>query len=90
MRVALLALVPLWAACNNACQRVCVNMAKYAEECGYVVTGAEFDQCLDEQAGAASREARGACRDYGSLATIRTQLTCDDVGIYWEEATTGQ
>ncbi len=90
MRAVLLLSLPFAAACHNACQSVCVHMAKYAEECGYVVAEAEFSACLDEQAGSASKESRASCRDYGSLATIRTQLTCDDVGIYWEEGTTVQ
>jgi hypothetical protein len=90
MRVAALLSLPLLGACHNACQDICVRMAKYAEECGYSVSEAELAACIDEQAGEASKEARGACRDYGSLQTIRTQLTCDDVGVYWEGTTTAQ
>jgi hypothetical protein len=72
----------LLGACQTPCQRVCVRMADYAEECGFTVSDAEIDTCLDEQA---SAEDQGACRRAGAPQTIRNEWSCEDLEIFFQQ-----
>lgn len=75
--LALLALT----ACNTPCQRLCVRLADYAEECGYTVPDAELEACIDEQADADDQK---ACRQSGDPQTIRTEWSCDDLEAFFD------
>jgi hypothetical protein len=69
--------------CANPCQQICGRMASYAQEdCGYTVSDAELDACVDQQSSPES-ETLSVCRDYGDLETIRRQWSCDDLDAYW-------
>lgn len=69
--------------CQNSCQSLCVRMAKFADECGYNVPDEQVDACIESQKGSASSEDRSVCREFGNLATIEEEWTCDDVSIYF-------
>lgn len=90
MRVptAAMALVLLASSCNNPCQRVCVRMQTFAEDCGFKVADAEVDACLDEQADASSEDKK-TCRESGDLATIERTWDCAEAEKYWGAATAG-
>jgi hypothetical protein len=87
VRIALftsIALLPL-GACRNSCQQVCVEMAKYAEdECGLTVPDEQIDACIDAQAGDASRDNRGVCRDYGNPSSIEQEWGCEELADYFD------
>ncbi len=68
------------AGCQNPCQTLCVRMADYAEECGFTVTEADIDTCVEEQG---SPEDATVCREFGNAAQIREEWTCDDLGVYF-------
>lgn len=70
------------AACRNACQDACTAYADYAEECGFTVPDADLDACYERQS-AAEGEDLQACREYGSLDSVRNQLGCDEVALYF-------
>lgn len=75
-------IVGLGSGCRNSCQALCVRMASYAEECGFVVSDAELDQCFADL-GSPEREERQACGDFGSPDTIRSEWTCEVLSSYW-------
>lgn len=81
LAASLLAL-PLVAACDNSCQKICNRMARYAEDCGLRVGDGDVADCKanlrDE-----SREVRSFCRDFNSSSAISSDWTCDDVAFYW-------
>jgi hypothetical protein len=70
--------------CKGPCEQLCVNLATYAEECGFAVAETDLDACLDGQA-SATKEEKDVCRDYGSPDVLRTEWTCDDLEAYWSE-----
>lgn len=72
--------------CENSCQRICRRMAAYARDCGYDVSRDAVRACVDAQAGQASAGDRATCRRYGDRADLRAQWTCDDVGAYFDTA----
>ena len=72
----------LLAGCNNSCQRVCVRMKTFAEDCGFQVSDAELDACLDEQS-TASKDDRAICKDFGDAGTIERTWDCEVVADYW-------
>ncbi len=79
-----LALVPialLVAGCTTPCQRLCVQLADYARECGIEVSDAEVDACMDEQR---DEPNQGACRRTGGADTIRSEWTCDDLEVFFQ------
>lgn len=78
----LLTSASLLGGCLSPCQQVCVRMADYAEECGFTVSDAELDTCIDEQADA---EDQGACRRAGAPAVIRAEWSCDDLEIFFQQ-----
>ncbi|MEQ1564350.1 MAG: hypothetical protein ABMA64_01845 [Myxococcota bacterium] len=81
----LLALLTGGGACRNACQDICTRMADYATECGYPVSDAEIDACIEGQS--APGESRSACREFGDPEVIRTQWSCEDLSEYWAPKT---
>ena len=78
-----LAALAATAGCRNACQDICVQMANYAEECGFNVSDAELDACLDEQSSDLEKTDKEACRDFGSPELIRNEWSCNDLEAYW-------
>ena len=80
---ALLAVSVGLGACRGPCEKVCVNLATYAEECGFSVSDSELDTCMDGQKDATADE-KGVCREYGDPAVIRNEWTCDDLAAYWD------
>jgi len=68
--------------CANPCQQVCGRMANYAEDCGYTISDAELDACVDVQA-SPEKEALAICRDFGDLDTIERQWSCEELDAYW-------
>ena len=81
--MALVGLAVGLSSCQNSCQQICGRMASYARDCGYTVTANQVQECVSEQAGDASKEDRAVCRDLGSRSAIRSQWTCDDLGVYF-------
>lgn len=79
----------LLSGCENSCQQICHRMAAYARDCGYEVSHADVAACVEAQAGQASANDRAVCRRLGGRADLRSQWTCDDVGAYFDAATTG-
>jgi hypothetical protein len=71
------------AGCRNACQDICLDMADYATECGFPVSDAEIDACLDEQSKVEEKEDRKACRDFNDPQALRLQWSCDELADYW-------
>lgn len=80
LAVSLLLGTVLLAGCNNPCQRTCARMKNFAEECGFNVSDAEFDACIDEQS-AATKEDKETCREFGS--NIERTWDCDVAAEYW-------
>ena len=80
----------LLTACKNDCQDVCMEMAAYAEECGFTVSDDEIDACLGEQK-EASDASLDVCDEMGGAETIRDEWPCDEMALYWGSvgATTG-
>lgn len=74
----------LGAGCRNACADLCVRMADYATECGFSVSDAEIDQCIEEQNADLTAEERDACQEFGQAEVLRAQWSCDDLAVYWE------
>jgi len=85
--------------CRNSCQRVCIELRDYAEECGVTIPDGQFKDCI-------SAQRRGNIRDYleaqygeedapgvnerldvcsESLPTLRDDWSCDDVLRYFAE-----
>ena len=73
--------------CKNACQEICPRMASYARDCGFEVSDEEVSACVAAQAGAASRDDRATCREFGDRSTLREEFTCDDLEDYWSRVT---
>jgi hypothetical protein len=67
------------AGCRTPCQSLCIEMADYAEECGFTVSDSDIDTCLDEQR---DNDDQGSCRRVGAPDTLRTEWTCDDVRVF--------
>jgi len=76
----------LVAGCGSPCERLCDNMADYAEECGFAVPDADLDACKEAQKSADS-EQQDVCSDYGTPEGIRNEWTCDDLQAYWSGGT---
>lgn len=84
--VSLFAIIAL-TACKNDCQDVCVEMAAYAQECGFTVSDEEMDACLDQQK-EANDVSLDVCDEMGGAQTIRDEWPCDEMGLYWDSAGT--
>lgn len=69
------------AGCQNPCQSLCVRMADYAGECGFSVSDADVDACIEEQS---DPEDPSVCRDFGTADQIREEWTCEDMGVYFQ------
>ena len=79
----LLGALPFQMQCNNVCQQVCVRMADYAAECGYVVKDREMDACLEDHQKIESPDERRTCRVYGTTETITQEWDCEDLDLFW-------
>lgn len=76
--VALLAL----AGCKNDCQKLCDEMADFAEECGEAWDREDIKDCRADQANRnVSKEGREACAV--ALPSLREEWTCDDIEPYF-------
>ena len=82
-RITLLLLSFAISGCSNPCEKLCVRMADYAEECGYVVTESQITECLDTQKAAPENDLE-ACGDFNDPVTIRREWACEDMAIYWD------
>ena len=71
------------AGCGNPCEKLCDNLADYADECGFSVPDAEVDECRAAQE-AATPEDKDTCEDYGTPEAVRAEWTCEDLEIYWD------
>ncbi|MBX2796631.1 MAG: hypothetical protein KTR31_03145 [Myxococcales bacterium] len=61
-------------------------MANYArQDCGISVPDAQVADCVSDQRSPDTLE-RETCKNFGDVATIRTQWTCDDLAVYWDGA----
>lgn len=82
-----LAALGLLAACNNPCQAVCVEMAQYADECGYTVSPDEVQACRDANAGAElDNERAQQCIEANDPQKLREWWTCDELLENYENA----
>ena len=72
--------------CNNACQSVCGEMAKVAEDCGINVSNADMDSCIAAERDA-TRDERKACAKYGDAETIAGEWDCNEIGSYFGSGT---
>jgi hypothetical protein len=73
-------------ACGKGpCDKLCVNLSTYAEECGFSVPDADLDACMSAWDDATSDEKK-VCRDYGDPETLRVEWTCDDLQAYWSSS----
>lgn len=76
--VAVLAL----AACKNDCQKLCDEMADYAEECGQEWDREAVKECRADQANRnVVKESRDACAS--ALPSLREEWTCEDLEGYF-------
>lgn len=77
---ALLAVLSL-AACKNDCQKICDEMADFAEECGTPWEREDLQDCRADQANRnRDKPARAACED--ALPGLRDEWTCEDLADY--------
>jgi hypothetical protein len=74
--------------CSNSCEKLCIRMADYAEECGYNLLDSELTECLDIQS-EAPEEDIGACQDFNDPVTLRREWTCEDMQVYWDQGADG-
>jgi hypothetical protein len=76
----LLAVLAL-AACKNDCQKICDEMADFAEECGTPWEREDLKTCRADMANRnKSKEQRDACED--ALPGLRDEWTCEDLEPY--------
>ena len=80
----LVVLLPLGAGCSNACESLCVRMADYAEECGFIVLESEITECIDAQ-NAAPIEDLEACKSFNDPLALRREWSCEDMELYWDQ-----
>ncbi len=74
--------------CRNACQKICKDMAEYAEECGYTVTDEDLKECYKSQKGSESRDDRAVCRAFNDEEQLRAEWSCEDLEDYLMEGNT--
>jgi hypothetical protein len=68
--------------CSNPCQAICMDMASYAEDCGYTVADGELDDCVEAFKSAKLPEGqKDVCREHGS--NLEEEWSCQDVGDYF-------
>lgn len=80
MRLLAPLLLLLAAGCNNPCQQLCTEMARYAEECDLTVDKNDILICQEDLA--RSDLAEGdleTCADWGDPDAIREWWTCEDL-----------
>jgi len=75
------------AGCHNPCQDVCVEMKKYAEECGFEISNDDLKACFESQR-KPDDVTKAFCVEFGDPETIRVEwASCDELAIYWDAAT---
>jgi hypothetical protein len=62
----------------NPCRALCDDVADYAEECGFEVTGDVVSACK-EQLAEADDATRDQCASYDDPDELREWWTCDDL-----------
>jgi hypothetical protein len=83
MRLAFGLALGLLVGCKGPCEKLCVNMATYAQECGFAIADSELDACKADLAGVTAAE-KDVCRDFGGPDVLRAEWTCDDLEAYWQ------
>jgi hypothetical protein len=84
-RFSLLALPLVLLGCKNDCQKLCDEMAAFAEECGSEWERADIKECRKDHGNSdVSKEGREACAD--ALPTLTEEWTCDDLEAYFEDS----
>jgi len=81
-RALLLAIVVL-TGCGNPCQDICVEMSRYADDCGLTVDRDALLTCRDAQAEPTEDEL-GACQEWSDPDTIREWWSCEDLAENYE------
>ena len=84
LAVLFLAIAATATGCHNACQQICNDMAKVAEDCGFEVTAADKAECYDAQAGDLSKNDRATCREFGGKETVAEEWDCDELAPYFD------
>jgi len=86
--LALLLIVGGSMGCRNSCQRLCVRLHAYAEECGLDVDEDELVSCIEDE-DSVDKDSRQLCGEHGSAEALRAAWSCEDLAVYWDaEATT--
>ncbi|MEC7946980.1 MAG: hypothetical protein VX265_05385 [Myxococcota bacterium] len=74
--------------CKNDCQKLCDEMADYAEECGLPVDREDIKECRAAQSnGNVEKEGREACES--ARPGLREEWTCDDLEDYFLDSDEG-
>lgn len=78
------------AGCGNPCQQLCVEMARYAEECELEVDKNDILVCRDELGRGALTDAElQTCADWGDPDAIREWWTCEDLAAEYGQGSGG-
>ena len=61
---------------------ICMDMASYAEDCGYTVADGEIDECMDAFKNNKLPEGqKDVCKEFGG--DLEDEWNCQDVGDYF-------
>jgi hypothetical protein len=64
--------------CKTECQKLCKDMAAYAEECGFTVSEEDLDACMESNTRkATSEDYRAECEAF--RPTLKDEWTCEEV-----------
>ena len=77
--------------CQNSCQKLCADMAKFAEDCGFDDWEKEdIAQCRDDFAGKNLDNPKNE-RDYCSTVgdALDEEWECDDLAVYFDNPAAG-
>jgi hypothetical protein len=75
----------LLAACNNACQQICDELAAYAEDdCGLTVSQDQVSECKKSQADLEAGQ-NEACMEVADPEYIREWWTCDELAENFQD-----
>jgi hypothetical protein len=81
-----LALLALVAGCDNPCQSLCVEMAQYADECGFEVSNDQVQECRDANATATLTDERAqTCIERSDPVALREWWSCDDLAENYQD-----
>lgn len=77
-RLAPLLALPLLVGCKTECQKLCQDMADYADECGLTISDEDLDACLQANSRkATSEEQRAECE--ANRPNLKEEWTCEEV-----------